>query len=149
SFDLPARVGIAALLDEANAGDTIEGTGQTDGSGFDTKLAQLIGRGAAEATAVADRCAAGAAPVLLDSPGDLIALVGIDTQCVAQAMATRTGADVVQMTESGSWDRRGAMRLRAEGVHGGRPSIIALAPEHAARLDEIAPDQVWAVVDVG
>ena len=106
-------------------------------------------RGAAVGGAVLLR----AAPPRLRGKGDLTLVVGLgpDARAAAAILAASADADVLPVA-----DRREALAARAEGVRRECPIVgvvelprVDAVPGLAASLAAIAPDQVWAAVDVG
>lgn len=123
---------------------------------FPTRAAR---RAAAAAAASAPRPIA---PALLEGPGDLVVIVGErpDTVAVAQAMAdgstrTRAAIRVAGSCADGRFvaitDRRGALEARASGVEMDRATIVAVGWDSTAAgvVEDLAPDQIWFVVDAG
>lgn len=123
---------------------------------FPTRAAR---RAAAAAAAAAPRRVA---PVLLEGPGDLVVVVGErpDTVQAVQAMvessaATRAAIRVAGSCADGRFvavtDRRGALDARASGVELGRATLVAVGWDATAArvVEDLAPDQIWIVVDAG
>lgn len=160
-FPAARRAGIAALLDDADDGDRLEPSRPQDlevstgGDGFAAMLDELIAETALPEPTRGPR-EAGPSRV----PGDLVALVGLggDAVDVARAMRGRLGlltgtAGLALDGESPRVvDRRGATEARARGVHAGTATAVAVGVatdlvDGLRVLDEIAPEQVWVVVD--
>ncbi|GAB2458232.1 hypothetical protein HD599_003501 [Conyzicola lurida] len=150
SFDLPARAGIAALLEEADNRDradrrTIDRLDESDWKvststvDFAAILADLTLNTAPDTPALG---AAGArpgstepsGPLPLRGAGDLVVIVGLgdDALAVAQTIAagasaavTRIAGDIERPGITRIDDRRGAIAARAEGVRGGHAVVVA------------------------
>ncbi|MHA7132040.1 hypothetical protein [Oerskovia turbata] len=160
-FPEERRVGIAALLDDADDADRLVPARPGDldvstrGDGFAAMLDELIAD-----TALPEVGRGPAGPGPSRAPGDLVALVGLGGDAVeaARAMRARTGLlagcaglardDDAPRVE----DRRAATEARARGVRAGTATAVAVgtAPDlvDALRvLDELSPEQVWVVVD--
>lgn len=179
SFDLPARAGIAKLLDDADTAEAISHFADlvpevsTRSVDFDAIMADLT-HTTAKAPAVL--AAIERAQVLrqapLAGPGDLVLLLGLDDDALAVgrqmafdsdsgAGATGTGALSIAGTISADGyyrivDRMSMMAARAAGVREGHSVFVALGiprsgldDDSAAALRYLTADQVWAVVDVG
>ena len=164
-LDLPARVGIAALL---AAADQVEAhihsvppklQISTNSDGFADLMDELT-----FATAPAEAAPA-TVPAPLSTPGDLVLVIGLRDQALAVAlsMAKTTGAEV---GVAGSLhadgyervdDRRSVLAARARGVERERSVLVAFGLDHGGRdarrrsasLGRIGADQAWVVVDVG
>lgn len=166
-LDVPARLGIAALLAEADdeemrlsgmpstsAAPASVPVVSTASATFDDLMRSLALDEPASPSPVA-------APVLRSNSGDLVVLVGVrrDALVVAQSVAAASG---VTVRIGGSLDdsdylrvdnRRDALEARAQGVREGCAVVIAIAvapgcPDITADTVRIlAPDQVWIVVD--
>ena len=166
-FPAARRAGIAALLDDADHADRLEPSRPADlevstgGDGFAAMLDELIAetalpepdRGPAGLSGSSDRGPSTA-------PGDLVVLVGVgdDASPVARAMGARCGLLTAGAGHAGAdgaprvADRRSATEARARGVHAGTATAVALGAttdlaEALRVLDELAPEQVWVVVD--
>lgn len=114
------------------------------------------GRGRRAAAAAAGPLA----PSLLEGPGDLVVVVGErpDTSATVQAMAegssrTRAAVRVAGTCADGRFvavsDRRGALDARASGVELDRATLVAVGWDSRAAdiVRDLAPDQIWVVVD--
>ena len=166
-LDVPARLGIAALLAEADdeevrlsgmpktiAAPTPLPVVSTASATFDDLMRSLALDEPASPSPVAP-------PVLSSNPGDLVVLVGVrrDALVVAQSVAAASGVTVRiggSLSDSDYLrvdNRRDALEARAQGVREGCAVVIALAvapgrPDTTADIVRIlAPDQVWIVVD--
>ena len=162
-IDLPARVGIAALLAAAD---------QVDAHIHSVPSQQQISTNSDEFSDLMDELTFATAPVAeapvpvpLAAPGDLVLVVGLADQAwtVARSMAVRIDAEVgvagalhfdgVDRID----DRRSVMAARAKAVERGRSVFVAFGLEHggqdarrrSAALARISADQAWVVVDVG
>lgn len=160
-LDVPARVGLAALLAEADetearisapASRSLAPAVSTASAQFDDLMTSL---------SVTSPRPAPRTPALRTNPGDLVLLVGVwrDPVRVARAIA---GAAEAAVCAAGTViapgaeridNRRDALEARARGVRDGHGVVVALglAPGRADQTAElvtaIAPDQVWVVVD--
>ena len=160
-LDLPARIGIAALLDDADLqesliheADTADPV-STRSAMFDELLGSLDFTEPAPARVVVPQPPA--------APGDLMVLIGIgrDPLRVARAMAAGMGAAVCiagAIAAPGAErvdDRRSSIQARAVGVRREHPTIVALGlhgagdgfGDGATILRALAADQVWVAVD--
>lgn len=160
-FPAARRAGIAALLDDADGADRLVPSRADDlevstrGDGFSALLDELIAD-----TALPEPDRGSAVPGPSRAPGDLVALVGLgdDPVRVVRAVHDRLGlltgsagrarvVDGLRVT-----DRRSATEARARGVHAGTATAVAVGcgPDvtDAVRiLVDLAPEQVWVVVD--
>lgn len=163
-FDDTARVGIAALLADADADDKLR-PGQprdpgpqvsTEREDFNELLERLV-----ENTSLRDDQDS-PVPAPPRGAGDVIALVGLgpDAVQVAGAMAAHLGMLTASAgTAAGDNPVRGrseAVELRARGVRQDRATAVGVgvgvgvgAEEVSALLAELGPDQTWVVVDAG
>lgn len=103
-------------------------------------------------------------PALLRGRGDLTLVIGLGTDALTAARMLAEAIGDAEVRPGGCSraaaprvdDRRGALRARADGVRRERPIVAAFGvaggAEQVAGLAEalasIAPDQVWAAVDV-
>lgn len=163
-LDLPARVGIAALLDDADRQEALVHVERmpvaaesvsTNSALFDELMGSLDFSGPPPPR--------GPAPRLLTGAGDLVLLIGVwrDPLRVARAMAAPSGAavsvagGVLAPGSSRIEDRRGATEARAVGVRREHGTLVALGlgPAQDATIATadlvraIGADQVWVVVD--
>ncbi|GAA1412266.1 MULTISPECIES: hypothetical protein [Oerskovia] len=163
-FPAARRAGIAALLDDADEADRLQPARSarsedlemsTGGDDFAAMLDELIAE-----TALPEPARAPSQVGPSTAPGDLVALVGLggDALPVARAMRARLGlltgsAGHAHDGESHRVvDRRGATEARARGVHAGTATAVAVGVaadlvDGLRVLDELAPEQVWVVVD--
>ena len=166
-LDVPSRLGIAALLAEADDEEMrLSGRPSTNpapasvpmvstaSATFDDLMRSLALDEPASPSPVAE-------PKLRSNPGDLVVLVGLrrDALLVAQSVAAASGAIVRiggRLDDSGHLrvdNRRDALEARAQGVRDGCAVVITLAvapgrPDITADIVRtLAPDQVWIVVD--
>lgn len=96
------------------------------------------------------------APGLLTGPGDLVLLVGPQSDVLEAARLLSTGLDApIGDSSDRITDRRTALAARARGVERGRSVLVTCAvPENVAGapappLALLQADQVWAVVHAG
>ncbi|WP_148040111.1 hypothetical protein [Cryobacterium tepidiphilum] len=173
SLDTPARLGIAALLAEAEEAEAqLHGAPSpvSTGSGdfaalMDDLTFTTVSPGDLELlNPEATR------PPVIPSPlagaGDLVLVLGIgeDPLVVAQSMAEHvageaatdvSGAGLLARTRAESvTDRRRALTCRARGVQNGCPVYVAFGlgwsdgEEAATAVADLGADQVWVAVDV-
>lgn len=174
-FDLPARAGIAALLEDADNAD--EGPGavvlrstaappdnarpalSTASVDFQAIMADLAFNTAAPIAKTVEP----AGPVPLGGAGDLIVVVGFsaDAMRVARGMLGTAGEPALRVGGSidGAGiprvdDRRGLLAARASGVEGGYAVVVAYGLDSASvdfgtieALRRLHSDQVWVAVD--
>lgn len=178
-LDLSARVGIAALLDDADAAEAhvnapaARESVSTSSAEFADVLRELTAATNAPAAAAglepelspapAPERLRPSAPVPLENAGDLIVVAGLDHDAlsVTHMMAMNaiisvagglSGSDATRVE-----DRQAAFAARASGVRSGRPVFVAVGLGHGAAsvrasadmLEALRADQVWAVVDAG
>jgi hypothetical protein len=166
-LDLPARVGIAALLDDADAAEVhVNGTEtRTSLSTSSREFADILGELAAvtDAPVAAPAAAVPSTPLPLGNAGDLVIVAGLDgdalpvTRMMARSAAISVAGGLVIPDATRVEDRQAAVAARATGVRAGRPVFIAVGlghgtvsvREHAGMLEALRADQVWAVVDAG
>jgi hypothetical protein len=170
AFDLPARAGIAALLDEADHGDTLDRLAESDWAvststvDFAAILADLT-LATSHGTSAKQPSQAAVSPTPLRDAGDLVVVIGLgdDALAVAQSMAAGSAASIVRIAGDINRDsiarvddRRAAIAARAEGVRSGRSVVVALGlprsgptAASATMLDTLHADQVWVAVDAG
>jgi len=149
-FDLPARAGIAALLDQADHADEVAHLGEltridepvrgaesdwkvsTSTVDFAAILADLTLNTAPSSPAIAPP--ATPSPLPLRGAGDLVVFIGLgdDSLAVAQTVAAGVGASVLRVGGTIDRpglaridDRRGAIAARAEGVRLGNGVVMA------------------------
>ena len=169
-LDLPVRLGIAALLDDADDAEAriygapperIVSTASADFAALMDELTFNTARVSDLPTAPAPEL-----PRPLTGPGDLVMIVGLgeDPLNVAQSMADAVGSGGVSVAggliADGAGrveDRRSALVARARGVENGHSTFVALGlgrggndvALRAAALGSVGADQVWVVVDAG
>lgn len=173
-LDVPARLGIAALLDDADAAEArsnglpADPGVSTASEDFAALMDDLTFATARTAPAPAPRGLPLEAPVPLARPGDLVLVIALTVEAleVARAMvhsataaALRVGGSLVAPGLDRVDDRREAQAARARGVELeqgtfvafglGRPGVdvsvdLALS---IASIRSIGADQVWVVVD--
>jgi len=149
-FDLPARAGIAALLDQADYSDEVTHIGEltrmddlkrgaesdwkvsTSTVDFAAILADLTLNTAQSSPAISPP--APPSPLPLRGAGDLVVFIGLgdDSLAVAQSVAAGVGASVLRIGGTIDRpdmvrvdDRRGAIAARAEGVRLGNGVVMA------------------------
>lgn len=171
-WDPPTRIGIAALLDEAEAADSgPAGTHPPTGSlstaspDFARLMDDLtVATAPPEAVASTARRRAHTVPGLLGGDGDLVLIVGLmnDPLSVARSMVERVGQARVAIggrIASGAEridTREAAIAARARGVVSGYATYLAYGLGHGEQvasstqdLVRIAADEVWLAVDPG
>lgn len=164
AFDLPARAGIAALLDDADSADvsirqqSAAPRLSTASVDFAAIMADLTTNTLAEPEVLMPR-----GPKPLSGAGDLVLIIGLgrDALRVARQMSTtvpgsalRIAGDLVVEGIARVSDRRSALAARAAGVESGHSIIVAFGLSTAKldfvksdALSRVHPDQVWVVVD--
>lgn len=164
AFDLPARAGIAALLDDADSADvsirqqSAAPRLSTASVDFAAIMADLTANTLAEPEVLMPR-----GPKPLSGAGDLVLIIGLgrDALRVARQMSTtvpgsalRIAGDLVVEGIARVSDRRSALAARAAGVESGHSIIVAFGLSTAKldfvksdALSRVHPDQVWVVVD--
>lgn len=170
-WDLPSRIGIAALLDEAEAGDSgpigappSTGRLSTSSPDFARLMDDLTAATApAEAAAPAPRRSR-TIPGLLSGSGDLVVIAGLmgDPLTVAFSMTSHIGharTAIGGRIASGAEridTREQAIAARARGVASGYATYLAFGLGRAERVDSsvqdllrIGADEVWLAVDPG
>lgn len=165
-LDLPTRLGIAALLDDADDAEarihaaTPGRSMSTESSGFAALLEELA---SATARVAAPARALPVLPRPLGGAGDLVLVIGMAADSLTVARSMAAGADevcaagtVVAEGAERIEDRRSALGARARGVGNGHGTFVAfgLAPAGpdarcVATLQGVGADQVWVVVDAG
>ncbi|WP_051972922.1 hypothetical protein [Cryobacterium sp. MLB-32] len=175
-LDVPARLGIAALLDVADAAEarsnglTSEPEVSTESEDFAALMDDLTFATARHVPAAASHGFHRQAPAPLTAAGDLVLVIGLTVEAleVARTMVlTATGAD---LRVGGSLvvagldridDRRQALAARARGVELDQVTFLAFGLARpgvdvsidlalrTASIESIGADQVWAVVDAG
>ncbi|WP_144758723.1 hypothetical protein [Curtobacterium sp. 9128] len=85
-------------------------------------------------------------PAVLSADGDLVVLVGRagDVDAAAGVFATRH-----RLRPTDAADRRAGILARADGVREGFALLGVAAWDDHGTLQQLVPDQVWVVVDVG
>lgn len=163
-FDLPARAGIAALLDDADNGDMgiieepIAPTLSTTSVDFAAIMADLTVN-----TATTEKDVAQEGPPPLTGSGDLIVVVGLgdDALRIARTMtgiagdnALRTAGDLFLPAVDRTDNRRSILTARAAGVEGHHAIVVVFGLAGSdvdfARTDALGrlhADQVWLAVD--
>lgn len=162
-FDLPARAGIAALLDDADSADlglVTEPTKpslSTESVDFRAIMADLT----VNTVRPLPQPVASAGPATLTGAGDLVVVVGLsaDSLRVARTMAVgesalRIAGDVYEPSIGRVDDRRSLLGARASGVEGVHSVIVAFGLGSSAfdfgkteALRQLHADQVFVVVD--
>lgn len=162
AFDLPARAGIAALLEDADRADVgiltqpSAPTLSTSSVDFAAIMADLTAN-----TAAAPKAMVPQVPLPLTSAGDLVLVVGLgdDPLRIARRMAVgesalRIAGDLSVAGIARVNDRRTILAARAAGVEGGHTVVVAFGLGTAAcdfaktdALGRLHADQVWVVVD--
>lgn len=162
-FDLPARAGIAALLDEADNADlgivtqAVTPVLSTNSVDFAAIMADLAFNTARPAPPVVP-----AGPAPLTGAGDLILVIGLGDEAlrIGRTMvnvgdeALRTAGDLSVPGIASVADRRTLLAARAAGVEGGHSILVAFGLAEAKvdfaktdALNRLHADQVWVVVD--
>lgn len=168
-FDLPARAGIAALLDEADNADlgiVTQATTpalsapvlSTNSVDFAAIMADLAFNTARPAPPVVP-----AGPTPLTGAGALMLVIGLgdDPLRIGRTMigkagdeALRTAGDLSVPGITRVEDRRTLLAARAAGVEGGYSVVVAFGLDAAGvdfaktdALNRLHADQVWVVVD--
>ena len=171
--DLPTRLGIAALLDDADAAEALvhsPATAErlsTGSEGFAALMDELTFatvRGALPAAVNVP-----VIPAALAGAGDLILVIGPadDALEAARSLILAAGSGEIRVGGALSGegiervdDRRGALAARARGVEQGHGIVVAFGLGRGAEpggevavriadLGSIEADQVWLVVDAG
>lgn len=165
AFDLPARAGIAALLDDADSADLgmvttpVKPNLSTESVDFAAIMADLtVNTRRPEPQPVAST-----GPATLTGAGDLVVVVGLagDSLRIARTMsvgagdsALRVAGDLYEPSLSRVDDRRSLLAARASGVEGGHSILVAFglgSPSFdfakTEALRRLHPDQVFVVVD--
>jgi hypothetical protein len=162
-FDLPARAGIAALLDDADSADLglvaepVKPSLSTESVDFAAIMADLT----ANTTRPVAAPVTSAGPTVLSGAGDLVVVIGLahDSLRVARTMAAtepslRIAGDIYEPSLSRVDDRRSLLGARASGVEGGHSVMVAFGLGSAGldfgkteALRQLHADQVWVVVD--
>lgn len=164
-FDLPARAGIAALLDDADSADIglvtepVKQNLSTESVDFAAIMADLT----ANTVRPIEVPIASKSPAILTGAGDLVVVVGLasDSLRVARTMlvnagesALRIAGDLYEPSLGRVDDRRGLLSARASGVEGGHSVLVAFGLGSAGfdfgkseSLRQLHADQVWVVVD--
>jgi hypothetical protein len=166
-FDLPARTGIAQLLDGADSAERAHYLDSiprlsTNSVDFDAIMADLTYNTAPIVPALAGPALFRHAP--LSTPGDLVAVVGLGSDAVdiaadmaaSGAQLLRTAGMALAAGVKAIGDRRAALDARATGVREEHSVVVALGipragvdAEAASALALLDPDQVWVAVDAG
>ncbi len=162
-FDLPARAGIAALLDDADSADLglvaepAKPSLSTESVDFAAIMADLT----ANTTRPVAAPVTSAGPTVLSGAGDLVLVIGLahDSLRVARTMAAtepslRIAGDIYEPSLARVDDRRSLLGARASGVEGGHSMMVAFGLGSAGldfgkteALRQLHADQVWVVVD--
>lgn len=162
-FDLPARAGIAALLDDADSADIglvaepAKPSLSTDSVDFRAIMADLT----INTVRPLPQPIAPAGPAALTGAGDLVVVIGLagDSLRIARTMAVgesalRIAGDLYEPSISRVDDRRSLLGARASGVEGGHSVMVAFGLGSAGfdfgkteALRQLHADQVWVVVD--
>ncbi|SDK00576.1 hypothetical protein SAMN05216282_102103 [Cryobacterium psychrotolerans] len=170
SVALPTRLGIAALLDDAD---------EAEARAHDPAAADRLSTGSDRFAALMDELTfatggtppaaakARVAPAVLAGAGDLVLVVGQadDALAAARSLVLAVGSGEVRvggaLPGEGNErvdDRRGALAARAGGVAQGHGIVVAFAlgrgaqpagdlARQVASLGAMEPDQTWLVVD--
>ena len=164
-FDLPARAGIASLLDDADSADVgiVSEPGRPTVSTASVDFRAIMADLTFNTSPPAPAPVAPTGPVPLAGAGDLVVVVGLAHDCLRVARtllpaegetALRIAADLYESSVSRVDDRRSLLAARASGVEGGHPVIVAfglgVAGVDFARTDALRrlhADQVWVAVD--
>lgn len=166
AFDLPARAGIAALLEDADNADQgvvsapAKPSLSTESVDFAAIMADLTVNTRRPAPA---QPVASTGPATLTGAGDLVVVVGLagDSLRIARTMlvtagesALRVAGDLYEPSLGRVDDRRSLLGARASGVEGGHSVMVAFGLGAAnfdfAKTDALRrlhPDQVFVVVD--
>lgn len=164
-FDLPARAGIAALLDDADSADIgivaapVKPSLSTESVDFRAIIADLT----INTVPQLPQPVASAGPATLTGAGDLVVVVGLsgDSLRIARTMlagvgenALRIAGDLYEPSLGRVDDRRSLLGARASGVEAGHSIMVAFGLGSATfdfakteALRQLHPDQVWVVVD--
>jgi hypothetical protein len=162
-FDLPARAGIAALLDDADSADLglvaepVKPSLSTESVDFAAIMADLTANTSRPVAAPV----ASTGPAVLTGAGDLVVVVGLahDSLRVARALVAtelslRIAGDIYEPGVARVDDRRSLLGARASGVESGHSVQVAFGLGSAGvdfgkteALRQLHPDQVWVVVD--
>jgi len=175
-LDAPARLGIAALLDDADAAEahsnglTVDAGVSTESEDFAALMDDLTFATARVAPAPAPRVLLMEAPAALAQAGDLVLVIGLTVEALEVARTMVLAATDADLRVGGSLvapgldrvdDRRDALASRARGVELEQTTFVAfgltkpgvdVAVDLALRTASIASvgaDQVWVVVDAG
>lgn len=162
-FDLPARAGIAALLDDADSADLgliaepVKLSLSTESVDFAAIMADLT----INTVRPLPQPIASAGPATLTGAGDLVVVIGLagDSLRVARAIAVgesalRIAGDLYEPSIGRVDDRRSLLGARASGVESGHSIMVAFGLGSAGfdfgkteALRQLHADQVWVVVD--
>jgi len=167
-FDLPARAGIAALLDDADSADLglvaqpaepAKPNLSTESVDFAAIMADLT----ANTVRQDEPPAVSTAPAALSGAGDLVVVLGLagDSLRVARTMLVNAGesglriaGDLYEPSLGRVNDRRSLLSARASGVEDGHSVLVAFGLGSASfdfgkteSLRQLHADQVWVVVD--
>lgn len=165
AFDLPARAGIVALLDDADSADLgvlaqqAKPSLSTESVDFAAIMADLT----INTVRQPDKPIASAGPAILSGAGDLVVVVGLsgDSLRMARTMlvnpgerALRVAGDLYEPSLGRVDDRRSLLGARASGVEGGYSIMVAFGIGSAnfdfgktEALRQLHPDQVWVAID--
>ncbi|KQV07963.1 hypothetical protein ASC63_12415 [Leifsonia sp. Root112D2] len=172
-FDLPSRVGLAALLESADGEEaalhaaSTTPTLSTQAPDFAALMDNLVFNTASGPDAhAAFPAPPPVVPTLAAAAGDLVVIVGVAEAAlaVARSMATLAGSSDVRLagalaasTNDTVVDRRTATAARAEGVRGEQCVYVAfgitpgvgISRSAVTTLTRIDADQLWLAVDAG
>lgn len=172
-FDLPSRVGLAALLESADGEEaafhaaTAAPTLSTQAPDFAALMDNLVFNTAPGPEArTKTPTAPPVVPALAGAAGDLVVVVGMADAAlaVARSMASLAGSSDVRLAGALSApgsesvaDRRTATAARAEGVRGeqcvyvafGIVAGVGISRAAVTTLTRIDADQLWLAVDAG
>ncbi len=162
TLDLPARIGIAALLDDADEHEArLHSPPPPQVSTESDAFARLMDELTFQAAPAGARPFV---PGLFTGAGDLVLVLGLleDPIRVARGMALAAGyaeitvGGALESHEERADDRRGALAARARGVRRGEPVFLAYGLGHGRDLEKhltalpgLRPDQTWLAVDAG
>lgn len=165
-FDLPARAGIAALLDDADSADlgVVAEPAKPSLSTESVDFAAIMADLSANTGRPVEAPIASTSPATLTGAGDLVVVLGLasDSLRVARTMLVKAGesglriaGDLHEPSLGRVDDRRSLLAARASGVEGGHSVLVAFGLGSASfdfgkteSLRQLHADQVWVVVDV-
>ena len=164
AFDLPARAGIAALLEDADNADLgvvaapTKPRLSTESVDFTAIMADLT----VNTRAPAAPAATSTGPAPLTGAGDLVVVVGLAgeslriarTMLVLGESALRVAGDLYEPSLGRVDDRRSLLGARASGVEAGHSIMVAFGLSSATfdfaktdALRRLHPDQVFVAID--